>query len=374
LLFLGQQLSTIERLKMQTQNQFINKLPSKAYRLIAYLAVCMLLAGLLVPLKVSAAGQLTVRSLTLGSSAQGVQTSYSFALTTASTATIQSISAQICTAASGACTTPSGFTITGDAFGSTTFSGTWTNNTATAGQLRASATSAASTNSGTAKTVSWTSVTNPTTANQTFYARITTYSDAAWTTSVDTGTVAASTAQQISLSGTMDESLVFCVGTSITGQNCGTISGSSVNFGTFSSAATSSGTSVMAVSTNGVSGYAITVNGSTLTCSSCSGSPTIAALASQTASSIGTAQFGLNLKANTTPSVGANVSGSGSGTATGNYGTADQYRFVTGDSVASAAAASNANTFTTSYIVNVPGSQAAGTYTATMTYIATATF
>ncbi len=130
----------------------------------------------------------------------------------------------------------------------------------------------------------------------------------------------------------------------------------------------------MAASTNGVAGYAITINGTTLTCSACSGSPTIGALGAQTASSIGTAQFGLNLRANTTPAVGTDPSGSGSGTYTANYGTVNQYRFVTADSVASAAAATNANTFTSAYIVNVPGNQAAGTYSSVMTYIATATF
>ena len=68
------------------------------------------------------------------------------------------------------------------------------------------------------------------------------------------------------------------------------------------------------------------------------------------------------------------ATGTGTGIYTANYGTADQFRFVTGDSVASAAASTNANTYTVSYMANVPGNQPAGTYTATMTYIATATF
>jgi hypothetical protein len=218
-------------------------------------------------------------------------------------------------------------------------------------------------------------VQNPTTTNTTFYARMTLFSDAAWSTAVDTGVVAGSTATQITLTGYMDESLVFCSGISITGTNCGTVSGSAVSFdnSTFSSTSTRFGTSVLAASTNGVTGYSITVNGSTLTCSTCSGSPTIAALASQTAASVGSAQFGVNLKDNATPDVGAEAT-AGNGAATANYATADQYRFVTGDSVASSAGVADAQTYTVSYIVNVPGSQAAGTYNATMTYIATATF
>lgn len=354
--------------------------PSKVGALLSIAAIVAIsLQSVLVPTPAGAA-QITARKLTLSSSSpagSSATTTYTFNFTVPSGTVLQSMAADICTTASGACSTPGGFsnssstlvsqpTNLGDASG-------WTVNTSTSGSLRIKKTGNSAAPTG-AQTVVFGNVQNPTTTNQTFYARISTYSDDAWTTGVDSGVVAASTATQITLTGTMDESLVFCTGTSITGTNCGTVAGSSVNFGTFSSTSTSTGTSVMAASTNGVSGYSITVNGSTLTCGACSGTPTIAALASQTASTTGSPQFGANLRDNATPNIGADPSGSGSGSYTANYGTADQYRFVTADSVASAAGATNANTFTVSYIVNVPGSQAAGTYTATMTYIATATF
>jgi hypothetical protein len=359
----------------------IIKLCQNFLRRISYVIVSAVLSltalFILLPATANAA-QLTARKLTLSTSnpaASAATTSYTFNFTTATTATFQSFAAQICTTASGACTTPTGFLNSSSTFTSSTIAGTWAVSTATAGTLKATVSSgSASTTGGTAKNIIFGNVQNPTTTNQTFFARMTLYSDAAYTTPVDTGIVAASTATQINLTGVMDESLTFCTGTSITGQNCGTVAGSTVDFGTFSSAAASTGTSVMAASTNGVSGYAITINGATLTCVSCSGTPTIAALASQTASSVGTAQFGTNLVSNSSPSVGAAVSGTGTATATANYATTNQFRFVTGDSVASVAAPSNANTFTVSYLANVPGSQAAGTYTATMTYIATATF
>jgi hypothetical protein len=114
----------------------------------------------------------------------------------------------------------------------------------------------------------------------------------------------------------------------------------------------------------------VTVNGATLT----SGANTITALAAQTASAQGSGQFGLNLKANTTPSVGADPAGTGTATPTANYNTTNQYRFVTGDQVASKNAADNFRLYTVSYIANIPGAQPAGTYTSTLTYIATATF
>ncbi len=316
------------------------------------------------------AAAITNRKLTLGSSAPSAVTSYTFDFTTATTATFQSFSAQICTTASGTCTAPSGLTTTTSTLTSSSLSGTWTVNNGSAGTLRGSASGASSTTSGSARQVAFGNVTNPSATNTAYYARVTLYSDTGWATPVDEGTVAASTATQILLSGTMDESLVFCAGTSITGTNCATIAGSSVNFGTFSSTATSSGTSVMAASTNGSTGYAITMNGATLT----SGANTITALGSQAASSVGTAQFGANLRSNTTPSVGADPAGSGSGSYTASYGTANQFKFTTGDSVASASTSTSANAYTVSYMVNVPGSQPPGTYSAVMTYIATAVF
>lgn len=307
------------------------------------------------------AAQITSRSLTLGSSAASASTTYTFSFILPSATVLQSFEAVLCTTASGSCTTPTGFsnssstlasqpTNLGDASG-------WSVNTSTGGKLRLSKSGNSAAPSGTT-TVAFGSVTNPSATNSTFFARLTSYSDASWTTAVDTGTVAASTAGQITVTASIDETLTF------------TLSSATVALGTLTSSTTGSGTSTMSASTNAGSGYAISVSGSTLT----SGANTIAAMASNAASSQGTGQFGINLKANTTPSVGSNVSGSGSGTATTNYNTADSFRFVSGDSVASATAATNSNTYTVSYIANIAGSQTAGSYATTLTYTATATF
>jgi hypothetical protein len=139
----------------------------------------------------------------------------------------------------------------------------------------------------------------------------------------------------------------------------------------------------MAASTNAGFGYNITVNGPTLT----SGSNTITAMGSSTTGVRGTGQFGLNLKANTvatsTPAVGTEVAPAANGTnykgqAVLGYNSIDNFKFVTGDNVANSAnggaGATDAQIYTVSYIVNVPGSQAAGTYTTTLTYICTPTF
>ncbi|MDQ5972557.1 MAG: hypothetical protein QG553_716 [Patescibacteria group bacterium] len=309
----------------------------------------------------ASAAQMTSRKVTLGSSVASATTTYSFNFTLPSATVVQSFGAQICTTASGACSAPAGFsqassTLTaqptnlGDASG-------WTVSTATSGELRLSKSGNVAAPGG-AVTVGFSNVVNPSATNSTFFARMTTYSAANWTGAIDTGTVAASTAGQITVTASVDETLTF------------TLSAATVALGTLTTASTGSGTSTMTASTNGSTGYAITVNGVTLT----SGGNTIAALAAQTASTQNTSQFGINLKANTTPSVGSEVSGTGSGAAATNYNTADQFRFVTGDTVASASAATNSNTFTVSYIANISGSQQAGSYSTTLTYIATATF
>ena len=120
-----------------------------------------------------------------------------------------------------------------------------------------------------------------------------------------------------------------------------------------------------------------------------SGGNTIIAMGSAIAGIRGLSQFGMNLKLNTTATstvaVGAEVApaaGAGGGTYKGEavtgYNTPDVFKFVTGDSVADSAyggaGGTDAQIFTASYIVNVSGSTAAGTYTTTLTYICTPTF
>ena len=74
------------------------------------------------------------------------------------------------------------------------------------------------------------------------------------------------------------------------------------------------------------------------------------------------------------PSNGTNYRGAA---ATG-YAVVNNFKFTTADVVAASnnggAGGSDAQIFTVSYIVNVPGSQPAGTYTSTLTYICTPTY
>jgi hypothetical protein len=146
----------------------------------------------------------------------------------------------------------------------------------------------------------------------------------------------------------------------------------SLNLGTLSSSAASTGTHTLTVATSATSGMVVTVSGATLT----SGAYTIDAMASATTSSAGTEQFGINLVANTSPTTfGANATGTPTiGVAATGYATANNFKFVTGATIASSSGAVNSTVFTVSYLANIKATTEGGTYTTTLTYVVTSTF
>ena len=141
--------------------------------------------------------------------------------------------------------------------------------------------------------------------------------------------------------------------------------------GNLSSSAVSSNSHTITVATNAASGVVVTYSGATLT----SGANTITAMSTAATSSIGTEQFGINAVANTTPAVGAACSGTPTiaAAATG-YATTNNFKFVSGDTVVSSTGSINSTTCTISYIVNIGAPTEAGSYTTTLTFVATATF
>jgi hypothetical protein len=360
----------------------------------------------------ASAAQITSRSLTLqdgatdgGSKPSGVvKHLFSFTLPNVGNVNVGSIKFEYCTTPSGpsnpSCTTPNGLSTT---------SATLTNQTGATGFTLVNTTngspyitrSTASITAGTAVTYQLSTVTNPDNTNCfsgttpqsnncAFYVRITTYASTDTTGSaIDSGSVAASTATQISLSGYMPESLIFCtggtVGTTSSVPDCSTSTSGSISFNqAFSPSDTASASSQMAASTNANTGYSITYSGATLT----SGSNTVAPMGAPGTPVRGTSQFGLNLVANTTavstPAVGTNVAPSPNGTNLKGqpftpYDTQNVFRFTTsGAAVAKSdnggAGPTDAQIYTVSYIVNANGAQAVGTYTTTLTYVCTATY
>lgn len=177
----------------------------------------------------------------------------------------------------------------------------------------------------------------------------------------DTGSLAVGivTNDQLSVTATVDPTLTFI------------ITDNSVPLGTLSSTAATTATETFQVATNGDSGYYVTYSGTTLTHSNAS--DTITALSSGGTSSTNTEQFGINLKDNSSPDVGAEASG-GSGAAASGYATVNNFRFVSGETIASASGPSATTTFTISFLANIGAQTEAGAYSTTLTLIATGQF
>ncbi|MBL8160068.1 hypothetical protein JNJ66_06455 [Candidatus Saccharibacteria bacterium] len=374
----------------------------KRLKSILYLSGASLLVAALVfqalpQRKVHAAGvQITDRKLTLmagatdGGSKPGGVVNHMFNFTLHVDDNVGSIKFEYCTLAALACVTPTGLVTTNATLGSESgLTGFAMDTDDVPGKPYLTRTPADTNSTTTAVAFRLDGITNPTNENETFFVRITTHSDAAATSAaLDEGTVTASTAEPIDLEGTMPESLVFCTGAEVLKTDnlpdCSTATPGDIEFsGLFSPITTATATSQMAASTNAGQGYTITVNGPTLT----SGLNTITPIAAAEGAILGKSQFGMNLMANTlltsNPIVGADIDEESltpnlRGQALAGYNTVDVFKYASGEAVANSGnpslSGSDAQIYTASYIVNVPGSQPAGIYTTTLTYICTATF
>lgn len=151
------------------------------------------------------------------------------------------------------------------------------------------------------------------------------------------------------------------------------VASTGLSFGSFSTGLTATATSTFAVSNYTSYGYVVQVLGNPPT----NGAHTIAPMTSTGPSTAGAEQFGINLVANTSPSsFGSNPDHGqfGFGSATANYGTSNNYRYVSGETVVSAPKSSGVTIYTISYIVNVDSLTIGGQYSASHTILCTATF
>lgn len=151
------------------------------------------------------------------------------------------------------------------------------------------------------------------------------------------------------------------------------INSSAVNFGSFTASNATVTTANFSVSNYTSYGYVVQVIGNAPT----NGSHTLPAMTTTGPSQAGIEQFGINLVANTLPSsVGVNPDNGqfGFGVAATNYGTSNQYRYVSGETIASAPKSSGVTTYTISYLVNVAGLTPGGQYTSNQTIIVTGTY
>jgi len=152
------------------------------------------------------------------------------------------------------------------------------------------------------------------------------------------------------------------------------LSANSISLGTLSTGSASSGSHTISAVTTAAGGFAISYFAATLT-NQQAGSYTIPVYSSS-ASSPGTAGFGINLKDNATPNVGAEpVVNSGTCGIAAGYGTADAYTFVasTNTTITSVTAPADC-VYTASYVANISTVTGAGDYSTVITYVVTGTF
>lgn len=156
------------------------------------------------------------------------------------------------------------------------------------------------------------------------------------------------------------------------------INNASASFGSFSPTATATATSQFSVSNYTSYGYTVQIVGDTPH----NGSHTIPAMATDAQnptipSQPGTEQFGINLVKNTLPDVfGADPDHGefGVGSPAPNYSNPNQFRFVSGETIATSPKSSGVTTYTISYIINVSGLTPGGHYTSKQALVCTGTF
>lgn len=170
------------------------------------------------------AAQLTNRSLTLSSSADGTTAlgqgvTYTFQFNLATSGNVGSMQFEFCEQPLGTCDAPDGMDASGTSIGTNTINGGAgnfvlgdTTDAPTANRVRIERTPGAAT-AGHTVIVALEDIDNPTLAGNgtSFYARITVYSDAAYSAAVDDGVVAGAIVDQLTVTGRVQERLVFCV-------------------------------------------------------------------------------------------------------------------------------------------------------------------
>lgn len=208
--------------------------------------------------------------------------------------------------------------------------------------------------------------------NSTLYLRVATYASTDGTGALtDNGSMAfaTQTAAGFRVGAYVPPFLIFCVGVTVAPQ-CTSATGLLLSFGELSTSSTKTATSQFSGATNDPTGYSVFINGHTMT----AGNQAIPALSSNAPSAVGTSQFGINLRGNTVPGVGADQTGVGTSAIAASYNTPNSFRFNDGDLLTSSNLSTDYNITTVSYIVNVSSSQQPGYYATTMTYTAVASF
>lgn len=375
----------------------IGKVSRLTYGLAAISLTAAISASMVVPglLAQASAAQVTARSIQMSNSTQGTTgNTYKVAFNPGSGYTLKGIIVDFCDTSpipGDSCTLPTGFSLTGSpaiANAWTTPSGGWTVASSNSNRtFSMTNTTGTAVTTGTNVTFEVTTVTNPTTDNHSFYARIFTYTSATtgYTTGgsgnegtpQDYGGIALSTGKLINITAKVMETLSFCVyaddagggaGTGTCGGTADITIGHAVGSAVvISTSAVDTALVNFSLSTNAQTGAAVNLKGDTLK----SGSNDIdAAGASAAAIVAGTEKFGMRIS-----TAGTNI------TKTAPYNDATNYGFDTtsttstyGDQICTLSGPTNASVSTLTFAATAGNTTPAGTYTGAEQLIATGTF
>ncbi len=218
----------------------------------------VILALLLVPAYKSMvrAADLGLRSLSISSGIPSdTAVNYTFTFTVVATSTVQSLKFEACTTAVNACTPPGGLDFSGATFGSQTgwqggtnfaVDGTGANTCTPAANVLCANRTDATNQTATSRNIVFGGITNPSATNVSFFVRITTFANNAYTGGgniQDYGVTASAVVQTLNATAAVAEVLNFCVGstaanagsaTSLIPADCSAVTGTTVNIGVLS--------------------------------------------------------------------------------------------------------------------------------------------
>lgn len=215
-------------------------------------------------------------------------------------------------------------------------------------------------------------IVNPTDTSQSFSIRLKSHGTTDATgPQIDFGSVKGEVTEGVVIETQVPPMLIFCVAEEVDEGCANTSENNYTDMGELNAKSTLLAQSQMAAGTNASGGFAITANGTPMS----AGTNVIDSPATPTESKQGTNQFGLNLVANSEPSVGNDPEGTWANAVPSvDYSVPNMYKYVPGDVVAFSPNVSLMKKFTVSYILNSRPDLRAGVYTTTITYIASGRF
>lgn len=153
------------------------------------------------------------------------------------------------------------------------------------------------------------------------------------------------------------------------------VNDSSVNLGALSASSTKTGTATFSVLNYTSYGYIVQIIGQPPN----NGAYTLTGMSSPAASQAGDEQFGINLKDNSSPDIGAEPqqvpdSSFSSGAAATGYNTVNIFKYISGNTIAQAAQSSGRTDYTISYIANMSINTPGGSYSGNQTLVVTGTY